>query len=60
MAVADASFRAVGRQQMLPSQYLARFDDLDKLMNPSQNFKLYREEVRQVDFPAIPYFGIGP
>jgi hypothetical protein len=34
--------------------------DLDKLMNPTQNFKLYREEVRQVDFPAIPYFGIAP
>jgi hypothetical protein len=43
--------------QMLPSQYIARFDDLDKLMNPTQNFKLYREEVRQVDGPAIPYFG---
>lgn len=42
---------------MLPSQYMARWNEIEKLMSPMQNFKSYREEVKNVELPAIPYFG---
>lgn len=44
--------------EFIPDKYIAQLDNIGRLMNTSRNFSEYRDLLRMVQTPAVPFFGV--
>lgn len=63
MAIISALFSATIHRMkktwaLLPSKAMETLDNMNKLMNSSRNFNEYRDILRMVSPPVIPFFGV--
>jgi son of sevenless-like protein len=47
-------------RSLLSAKTMAAFDDLDKTLDSGKNFAGYRERLKRVDPPCIPFLGTSP